>query len=123
VVAALLGAEELEVIAERVEEGDAGLEADVVVLAIDVEGDGDCAWNYGGGFFFGGFGCRSVGQWRGRGCDSGRAELGEEGASRESAQGRLTFLFCCWIAIGVGFLGVEEWLLGEGLLRLVHYGS
>jgi hypothetical protein len=106
VVATLLGAEELEVISQGVEQSHARLEADVVVLAIDVERDRDCAWNYGGGFFFGGFGCRSVGQWRGRRCDSGCAELGQEGAPRKSAEGRLAFLLCCWIVVGVRYLGV-----------------
>jgi hypothetical protein len=47
VVATLLGAEELEVITEGVEEGDTGLEANAVFLAVDVEGDGDCARSCG----------------------------------------------------------------------------
>jgi hypothetical protein len=47
VVAAFLGAEQLEVIAEGIEECDAGLEANAILLAVDVEGDGDRAWSCG----------------------------------------------------------------------------
>jgi len=81
VIAALLGAGEIEGLAQSVEEGGARIEGESDLLAVDLEADGDGASDglgRQGGRGCGGLGARQ--ERRGGGHDAGGAEAGQKGA-------------------------------------------
>ena len=98
VVAALLGAGEVEVFAQAVEQGGAGVEAEVVDLAVDVEGDGNVGGSGGVGVGLlrggrgGSYGCGRGDDRSGSGGDAGGAHVREERTAADAAEERAIFL-------------------------------
>jgi hypothetical protein len=93
-VAALLCAGEIEVLAEAVEEGGAGVDLEAMVFPVDAEGDGRCTVCGGSRFL-----CRgSRGRRRGgekrrrRGGDAGSSQVRQEGSSADATEDRLAGL-------------------------------
>src|SRR6266851_2730990 len=94
VVAALLCAGEIEVLAEAVEEGGAGVDLEAMVFPVDAERDGRCTFCGGARFL-----CRgSRGRRRGgekrrcRGGDAGSSQVRQEGSPADATEDRLAGL-------------------------------